>query len=108
MYTVDDILAYLGIDYADEVVTETVTRAWGAALATVRGAVGDDVLELIPNDPRLTELELIYMDDRYSNRGVSAKVSGATRQLVHTLELQLRMELRRRRAAAAAAEGASV
>ena len=94
------ILQYLGIDYADEVVLANVTRAWATAMATVRGAVGDDVDTMMGHDPRVEELMLIYLEDLYSNRGVSAKVSGATRQLVRTMELQLQMELRRRRAAA--------
>lgn len=95
-------LEYLGIDpeYADEVVIRNVNRAKGVARATVRGAVGDDVYIYLQCDPRVKELELIYMDDLYSNRGVSAKVSNATRQLVQTMELQLQMELRRRREAA--------
>ena len=60
--------------------------------------VGADVETLLPDDPRAKELVLIYTDDLYSQRGVSAKVSGATRNLVHSMELQLQMELRTARA----------
>lgn len=95
-----EALWHLGIDYDDDVVESNVKRALVAASRVLRGAVGDDVWELAPDDPRVKELVLIYMDDLYSERGVSAKVSGATRRLVQTMELQLRMELTRARAAA--------
>jgi hypothetical protein len=104
----DPDLEYLGIEpeYADEVVRRNVHRAKAAARATVCGAVGDDVYSYMYGDPRLHELERIYMDDLYSNRGVSAKVSGAVRRSVLTMELQLRMDLRRLREEAAKEGGA--
>lgn len=102
MPTVDEALLYLGIDYADEVTEANVTRALATAVKTLHGAVGADVEALLPDDPRAKELVLIYLDDLYSTRGVSAKVSGATRQLVHTMELQLLLELRAARAREAA------
>ena len=52
---------------------------------------------LLPNDSRAKELVLIIMDDLYSEKGVSAKVSGATRRTVADMVLQLQLELRRRR-----------
>ena len=100
MPTIKDVLAYLGIDYADEVVEANVQRALNAAWATLRGSIGDDVDKYLPGDQRVTELLMIYVDDLYSERGVSAKVSGATRLLVNTMEWQLRLELARAREAA--------
>lgn len=108
MPTIEDALSYLGIDYPDTVVRRNVTRALATAIKTLHGAVGEDVDELLPNDERATELVLIYLDDLYSARGVSAKVSGSTRQLVHTMELQLTLELRAARAAQAVKEVSSV
>lgn len=102
MPTIEEALIYLGIDYPDEVVTKNVTRALNTARRTLLGAVGEDVDEFLPDDPRATELILIYTDDLYSERGASAKVSGATRRLVHDMELQLRMELAAAREAATA------
>lgn len=98
MPTFDEAVKHLGIDYVDPVIEANVNRALATACATLRGAVGNDVGELLPGDSRVKELALIYLDDLYSNRGVSAKVSGATRRLVSTMELQLQMELRRARA----------
>jgi Asp-tRNA(Asn)/Glu-tRNA(Gln) amidotransferase A subunit family amidase len=94
MPTVEDCLAYLGIDYADDLVRKNVTRALATAVKVLHGAVGEDVETLMPNDSRAKELALIYMDDLYSEKGVSAKVSGATRRMVADMEMQLRLELR--------------
>ena len=97
MPTFDEVLDYLGLDYVDDVITNNVQRAMATAARTLRGAVGSDVEQLMPDDERVKELVLIYTDDLYSNRGVSAKVSAATRHLVQTMELQLKMELRKMR-----------
>lgn len=100
MPTVPDALLYLGFDDVDEMIMANVTRALETAKAVLRGAVGADVEKYLPNDSRVDELVLIYLDDLYSNRGVEtkagagAKVSSATRLLVAGMELQLRLELR--------------
>ena len=94
MPTVEDALVYLGIDYPDDVIRKNVTRALATAVKTLHGAVGEDVETLMPNDPRANELVLVYLDDLYSQRGVSAKVSGSTRRMVADMVLQLQMELR--------------
>jgi len=95
--TYEEALEYLAIDYADDIVERNVRRALASAVGVLRGAVGVDVTELLPDDPRVKELTLIYLDDLYSERGVSAKVAGATRRLVQTLELQIITELRAKR-----------
>ena len=90
----EDFLQYLGYDVTDdELVNKNATRALNTAMRTVLGAVGDDVETYLPGDPRVAELVLIYADDLFSERGVSAKVSGATRRAVADMELQLRLEL---------------
>ena len=95
MLTIDDALTYLGIDYPDDVVRTNVTRALATARATVLGGVGEDVETYLPDDSRVAELTLIYMEDLYSQRGASAKVTNATRKLVLSMESQLRLELAR-------------
>lgn len=94
MPTIDDALAYLGIDYPDDLIRKNVTRALATAIKTLHGAVGEDVETLMPGDSRAQELVLIYLDDLYSERGVSAKVTGATRRMVADMVLQLQLELR--------------
>ena len=100
MPTIEDVLRYLGIDYADDTVTRNVQSAMSTAWQVLLGSVGDDLEKYLPDDPRIAELVKIYVDDLYSERGVSAKVSNATRQLVNTMEWQLRLELARAREAA--------
>lgn len=101
MPNVDELLLYMGVDYPDEVIMANANRALAAAIKELHGAVGEDVDTLMPNDERAKELVLIYADDLYTNRGRSAKVSGATRAAVHTMEWQLRLELRQLREAKA-------
>lgn len=97
MPTIDDALAYLGIDYPDDMIRKNVTRAMATAMETVRQAVDTDVELLLPDDPQVTELALIFTDDLYSERGVSAKVSGATRRMVADMVLQLQLKMQRLR-----------
>lgn len=101
MPTLDEALLYLGIDIADDdMVNANVRRCLSTAEKTLHGAVGEEVSTYLPEDPRVKELVLIYTDDLYSQRGIAAKVSNATRRLVFDMELQLRLELRTAKEAA--------
>ena len=101
MPTLEDVLVYMGYDVTDdEVVNTNAARCLATAKKTLHGAVGHDVETYLPEDPRILELVLIYAEDLFSQRGMAAKVSGATRRLVADMELQLRMELRQAKEAA--------
>ena len=101
MPTLDDARTYLGIDVTDDdLINTNVLRCLATATKTLHGAVGEDVDKYLPADPRAEELVLIYTDDLYSQRGLNAKVSGATRKLVADMEQQLLLELRRAKEAA--------
>lgn len=89
---VQDVLDYLGIDYADAMVTANVTRAISTADAYLKGAVGSDYPA---DDPRAKELALIFIADLYDNRGSLEKSSNTVRKFVTDSLLQLRLELRR-------------
>ena len=89
---VEDVLNYLGIDYADEMVTANVTRAISTADAYLKGAVG---AAYPAEDPRARELALIFIADLYDVRGSLEKGSVNVRRLVDDFLLQLRLELRR-------------
>ena len=89
---VQDVLNYLGIDYADNMVTANVSRAISTADAYIKGAVG---AEYPVEDPRAKELALIFIADLYDNRGMLEKSSVNVRRLVDDFLLQLRLELRR-------------
>ena len=100
MPTVEEALVYLSIDYADEVVIANVTRALASAKHLLYGTVGEDVETLMPDDPRVKELVLLYTDDLYSTRGLTNKAIGSQRRLIGDLEWQLRLELRQAKEAA--------
>jgi hypothetical protein len=98
MPTITEVLQYLGIDYADEVVTANVTRALDDAKAYLQSAVGADVFELLPDDPKVGRLVLTYLQELYDERGTtSAKAGNAKREMIHSMEWQLRLELARKR-----------
>ena len=89
--TTEEVLAYLGIDYADDMVNKNVGRLITTADAYLRGSIGENYpIE----DPRAKELALIIISDLYDNRGFTSTVSANTRRLVDDLSLQLKLELR--------------
>ena len=90
--SVKEVLAYLGIDYADEMINKNIERAIKTADAYLKGSIGD---KYPVEDPRSKELALIIISDLYDNRGLQSTISGNTRRLVDDLSLQLRLELRR-------------
>jgi hypothetical protein len=90
--SVDEVLAYLGIDYSDDMVITNIERAIKTADAYLKGSIGENYpIE----DPKSKELALLLVADLYDNRGLTSTVSGNTRRLVEDLSLQLRLELRR-------------
>lgn len=89
---VEEVLAYLGIDYDDDMVNTNIERAIKTADAYLKGSIGENYPV---QDPRSKELALLLVADLYDNRGLTSTVSGNTRRLVEDLSLQLRLELRR-------------
>lgn len=90
--SVDEVLAYLGIDYSDDMVKSNIERTIKTADAYLKGSIGE---KYPVEDPKAKELALIIISDLYDNRGLNSTVSGNTRKLVDDLSLQLRLELRR-------------
>lgn len=98
MLTIDDALAHLGYDEVDEKITKAVTDELEGARSYLQGAVGDDIFDLMPDEPRIDILLRAYLDDQHDERGTtSAKASNAKRELINSTEWQLRMELARKR-----------
>lgn len=92
--TIEEIKQYLGIDYADEDVTANVTNALNDAMVYLQSAVGADVFELLPDDRKVWRLVKIYTKEMYDERGTSsAKANNAKREMVHSMEWQLKLEL---------------
>lgn len=92
MPTVEEVKAYLGIDYADDMVTRNIERSIQTADAYLKGSIGKDYPA---EDPRVKELALIFISDLYDNRGMIEKTAGNVRRLVDDMCLQLRLELSR-------------
>lgn len=90
--SVDEVLAYLGIDYSDDMIKSNIERTIKTADAYLKGSIGENYPV---EDPRSKELALIIISDLYDNRGLNSTISGNTRRLVDDLSLQLRLELRR-------------
>lgn len=92
--TMDEVLAYLGIDYADDMVTKNIERLIKTTDAYLKGAIGDSYPV---DDPKAKELALIVISDFYDNRGVhpATGANNNMRRLVEDLALQLKLELRR-------------
>lgn len=88
--SVDEVLAYLGIDYSDDMVDKNIERVIKTADAYLKGSIGQNYPV---EDPRAKELALIIISDLYDNRGLQTTISGNTRKLVEDFSLQLRLEL---------------
>lgn len=94
MLKTEDALAHLGYDVADDVITRRVTAELDEAEAYLQGAVGMDIFDLMPEDPRVNILLKAYLDDLHDNRGTtSAKAGNAKRDMILSIETQLKVEL---------------
>ena len=93
MPTIEEVLAYLGIDYADDMVNKNVERSIRTADFYLKGSIGENYPE---DDPRVKELALIIIDELYNNRGMIEKVAGNVRRLFDDMSLQLKVELSRK------------
>lgn len=102
MLTLEGALRHLGYDEADDTIIATVTAELEEANSYLQGAVGDDIFDLLTDDPRVDILQKAYLDDLHDDRGTtSAKAGNAKREMVHSTEWQLRLTLSRKREEAA-------
>jgi hypothetical protein len=98
MLTLDDALDHLGYDEVDAKIAKTVTKELAGAKSYLQGAVGADIFDLMPDDERVDILLKAYLDDLHDDRGTtSAKAGNAKREMIHSTEGQLRLELVRKR-----------
>ena len=83
----EDLLAYLGIDYADDMVLKNIERAIAYADGELRESVSDDY----PVDHPLTpELALLYASTSYENRALDGNELKRAEQIALKLKLYLR------------------
>ena len=95
MVTLQDALDYLGIDETDDVIERRVVKAMQSGEAMMRGAVGEDVREMLPDDPRIDELALYFTGEAYDDRAGSQKQVSVRSRYACDLELQLKTARRR-------------
>ena len=87
--TFEDVLAYLGIDYADDMVYKNIENAINYADGELRESVGDDY----PVDhPLAPELALLYAAASYEKRDLA----GNEAKRANDIALKLRLYLKRR------------
>lgn len=85
--TTEDLLAFLGIDYSDDMVTTNILRAINTAHGELKESVGDDY----PVDHPLTkELALLYASCSYEQRDLSGNEEKRAEQIALKLRLVLR------------------
>lgn len=89
--TMESLRDHLGIDYEDPSTARILSRLLSVADSYMIGALGTDYPA---EDERVIQAQLMICDDFFSSRGVSDKVSGATRRLLDNLLLQVRLEMR--------------
>lgn len=91
MVSMDEVKDYLGIDYADKMVENNISRMIKTADSLLKGSIGDPYPD---DDPRAVELALIIISDLYNNRELSDKVSSNARRFVDSASQQLKLELK--------------
>ena len=89
--TMESLRDHLGIDYEDPSTARILSRLLSLADSYMIGALGKGYPA---EDERVIQAQLMVCDDLFSSRGMSDKVSGATRKLLDNLLLQVRMEMR--------------
>ena len=91
MVTTEEACRYLGIDFDDPDVIRNIEDLCITANAYMKGALGEDHPQ---HDPRVKQVEKLLICDLYDHREMSDKVSGATRRLVDSMLLQVKLEMR--------------
>ncbi len=90
--TPEDVIAHLGIDYADDMVFRNIKSAITAADFYLKGSIGEGYPV---DDPRVKQIALAVVADLYDERGLHSTVSGNVRRLIDDFSWQLRLEMRR-------------
>ena len=89
--TAQDVKDYLGIDYTDDATDRLISNMLLTADAYMKGAVGEGYPV---DDERVKQVQKIVISDLYDHRELSDKVSGATRRIVDSMLMQVRLEMR--------------
>ena len=92
-----DVFDYLGIDYADDMVTRRVTSLISLADGYLVSAVGENYMERLSASQldKVKEISLMLIGDLYSTRGHSAKEEASARRLYQNLLLHMQIDYER-------------
>ena len=91
MITAEAVRQWLGIDFNDADVEANIDALIQTANAYMVGALGENYPQ---DDARVIQVQKALIADLYDHRELSDKVSGATRRLVDSMLLQVRLEMR--------------
>lgn len=91
MITSEMVRQWLGIDFFDDDVSNNIASLIETANAYMVGALGENYPQ---DDARVIQVQKALIADLYDHRELSDKVSGATRRLVDSMLLQVRLEMR--------------
>lgn len=89
--TAEAVRQWLGIDFNDTDVEANIAALIQTANAYMVGALGENYPQ---DDARVIQVQKALIADLYDHRELSDKVSGATRRLVDSMLLQVRLEMR--------------
>ena len=89
--TAQDVYRHLGLDFVDTDVSLNIEALIATANAYMIGALGENYPT---NDARVIEVQKLLISDLYEHRELSDRVSNATRRLVDSMLLQVKLEMR--------------
>lgn len=92
--TEQDCYDYLGIDYADDMVSRRVRALIDAMDSYLTGAIGRDyAIAVTPESlAKAKEVGLILIGELYDGRGASAKERAVVRTLLSSMMLHLQLD----------------
>ena len=91
--TAQDVYRHLGLDFVDTDVSLNIEALIATANAYMIGALGENYPA---DDARVIEVQKLLISDLYEHRELSDRVSNATRRLVDSMLLQVKLEMRDR------------
>ena len=89
-----DVLDYLGIDYADDMVSRRVRALIDTVDSYLTGAIGRDYAAAVSPESlaKAREVGLMLIGELYDNRGVEGKERSVIRVLLSSMLLHLQLE----------------
>ena len=96
--TDQDVLDYLGVDYADDMVMRRVRSLLAAMDSYLMGAIGNDYATAVSPESlaKARELGLMLIGELYDGRGASTKERAVVRTLLSSMMLHLQLDIEER------------